>query len=213
MGPARFGASTRWRPPDDPVHAVHRKILLPHLSARRISVIEEFAAQTAQRLWSDSVADGRVEWMGAVAEPAAHDGGGPAAAGYPTPTSTNSSDSAYAATSVLDGVVMPAPAGASRRGRRGCWPVTCSTTSRGPHELRRTDLHGATWQPVAPAGELAEAPALTIMITLFSAARRVHCLAAWAVRRGSWLSPPEVQRRVRDDPESAGRVHRGGAAL
>jgi cytochrome P450 len=45
---------------DDPVHAVHRKILLPHLSARRISVIEEFAEQTAQRLWSDSVADGRV---------------------------------------------------------------------------------------------------------------------------------------------------------
>src|SRR6478672_13541498 len=45
---------------DDPVHAIHRKILLPHLSAKRISVIEEFAEQTAQRLWSDSVADGRV---------------------------------------------------------------------------------------------------------------------------------------------------------
>ena len=32
---------------DDPVHAMHRKILLPHLSAKRVRIIEEFAADTA----------------------------------------------------------------------------------------------------------------------------------------------------------------------
>ena len=36
---------------DDPVHAMHRKVLLLHLSAKRIRIIEEFAASTAGRLW------------------------------------------------------------------------------------------------------------------------------------------------------------------
>jgi cytochrome P450 family 144 len=52
---------------DDPVHAMHRKILLPHLSARRVSIIEEHAAQTADRLWDENLRDGRIEWMGALA--------------------------------------------------------------------------------------------------------------------------------------------------
>ena len=30
---------------DDPVHAMHRKILLPHLSAKRVRIIEQFATQ------------------------------------------------------------------------------------------------------------------------------------------------------------------------
>ena len=32
---------------DDPLHAMHRKILLPHLSAKRVRIIEDFAAHTA----------------------------------------------------------------------------------------------------------------------------------------------------------------------
>lgn len=52
---------------DDPVHAVHRKILLPHLSAKRIRIIEEFATQTADRLWDENLSDGRIEWMSAIA--------------------------------------------------------------------------------------------------------------------------------------------------
>ncbi len=52
---------------DDPVHAKHRRILLPHLSAKRVRVIEEFAAQTADRLWKENLHDGQIEWMGAIA--------------------------------------------------------------------------------------------------------------------------------------------------
>src|SRR5581483_8568124 len=52
---------------DDPVHAIHRKILLPHLSAKRVRSIEEFAAQTAERLWRENLHDGRVEWMSTMA--------------------------------------------------------------------------------------------------------------------------------------------------
>jgi len=53
------------------------------------------------------------------------------------------------------------------------------------------------------SGELAEVPALTIMITLFSAAGESTASllgsAAWIL-----VSQPEVQRRVRDDPELLG---------
>ncbi|MBI5735354.1 MAG: cytochrome P450, partial [Mycolicibacterium neoaurum] len=52
---------------DDPVHDVHRKMLLPHLSARRIRVIEEYAEAAALTLWSDALVDGRIEWMSAMA--------------------------------------------------------------------------------------------------------------------------------------------------
>ena len=52
---------------DDPVHDAHRKMLVPHLSARRIRVIEEFAEATAIRLWSEALVDGQIEWMSAMA--------------------------------------------------------------------------------------------------------------------------------------------------
>jgi cytochrome P450 len=52
---------------DDPLHDAHRKLLLPHLSARRIRVIEEFAEATASQLWAEGLVDGRIEWMSAMA--------------------------------------------------------------------------------------------------------------------------------------------------
>ena len=52
---------------DDPLHAQHRKLLLPHLSAKRVRVIEEFAEATAKRLWAEASGDGRIEWMSAMA--------------------------------------------------------------------------------------------------------------------------------------------------
>lgn len=52
---------------DEPVHALHRKILLPHLSAKRIGIIEEFAAQIAGDLWEQNLRDGQIEWMSAIA--------------------------------------------------------------------------------------------------------------------------------------------------
>ena len=52
---------------DDPAHAVHRKMLVPHLAAKKIGALEAFVAQTAERLWADGLCDGRIEWMGAMA--------------------------------------------------------------------------------------------------------------------------------------------------
>jgi cytochrome P450 len=52
---------------DDPAHAVHRKMVVPQLAAKRIRVVEEFAADTAGQIWADTVDRGSVEWMGAMA--------------------------------------------------------------------------------------------------------------------------------------------------
>ena len=52
---------------DDPTHAAHRKMLVPQLAAKRIRVMETFIADTFERLWADGLHDGRIEWMGALA--------------------------------------------------------------------------------------------------------------------------------------------------
>lgn len=52
---------------DDPAHALHRKMLVPQLAAKRIRAMETYVADTFDRLWADGVRDGRIEWMGALA--------------------------------------------------------------------------------------------------------------------------------------------------
>ncbi|MCF6390306.1 cytochrome P450 [Mycobacterium sp. MBM] len=52
---------------DDPLHAVHRKILLPQLAAKRIRSAAEFVGETTNRLWLDGLDGSRIEWMGALA--------------------------------------------------------------------------------------------------------------------------------------------------
>jgi cytochrome P450 family 144 len=52
---------------DDPAHAMHRKMLLPQLAAKRIRAMETFIAVTFDRLWTENLRDGRIEWMGALA--------------------------------------------------------------------------------------------------------------------------------------------------
>jgi len=52
---------------DDPAHALHRKMLVPQLAAKRIRAMETFIADTFDQLWADGVRDGRIEWMAALA--------------------------------------------------------------------------------------------------------------------------------------------------
>jgi cytochrome P450 family 144 len=52
---------------DDPAHAMHRKMLVPQLAAKRIRQMEPFVADTFDQLWTDGLHDGRIEWMGALA--------------------------------------------------------------------------------------------------------------------------------------------------
>src|SRR5271166_4537091 len=91
---------------DDPAHAMHRKILLPHLSAKRVRIIEEFAVQTADRLWEDNLRDGQIEWMSAMANRL------PMMVvarllGLPDDDVDKLIRLGYAATTLLDGIVTP----------------------------------------------------------------------------------------------------------
>jgi len=53
---------------DDPVHAIHRKMVLPTLVARRIRALEPLVTETAARLWREGLgADGSIDWVAAMA--------------------------------------------------------------------------------------------------------------------------------------------------
>ena len=52
---------------DDPAHAVHRKLLVPQLAAKRINALESFVGETENLLWDEGVHDGAIEWMSAMA--------------------------------------------------------------------------------------------------------------------------------------------------
>lgn len=52
---------------DDPPHALHRKMLVPQLAAKRIGATETFIADTFDQLWADGLREGRIEWMGMLA--------------------------------------------------------------------------------------------------------------------------------------------------
>lgn len=52
---------------DDPAHALHRRLLVPHLAARRLPALERLITDTFDRLWEQGCTDGHIEWMGALA--------------------------------------------------------------------------------------------------------------------------------------------------
>lgn len=59
------GASHVLATADDPLHAAHRKLVLPRLAAKRIGEVEPFVATIAQDLLGE--ADGGFDWMAAIA--------------------------------------------------------------------------------------------------------------------------------------------------
>ena len=53
---------------DDPIHAVHRKMVLPTVVAKRVRALEPLVTETVQRLWNDGVGDdGSIDWVAAMA--------------------------------------------------------------------------------------------------------------------------------------------------
>lgn len=185
---------------DDPVHDAHRKLLLPHLSARRIRVIEEFAEATATQLWSEGLADGRIEWMSAMANRL------PMMVvtqllGLPDDDVDMLIRTAYATTTLLDGVVSPTQleaAGVAAMELAGYVMEHFATAG----ERRAPGLIGDLAARYA-SGELEQAPALAIMLTLFSAAGESTASllgsAAWIL-----VTQSHIQEQLRADPELLG---------
>jgi cytochrome P450 family 144 len=52
---------------DDPAHAAHRKMIVPQLAAKRLRAMESFVSDTFEERWADGLRDGRIEWLGALA--------------------------------------------------------------------------------------------------------------------------------------------------
>lgn len=185
---------------DDPVHAAHRKILLPHLSAKRVRVIEEFAIRTAERLWDENVHDGRIEWMSAIANRL------PMMVvarllGLPDDDVDDLIRLGYATTTLLDGIVTPAQLEAA-----GVAAIELSG-----YVMQHFDKAGNTGQPGLIAdlaaryasGELEQLPAMGMMLTLFSAAGES---TASLLGSAAWIltDRPEIQQQLRENPELLG---------
>lgn len=185
---------------DDPVHALHRKILLPHLSAKRVRIIEEFAADTADRLWAENLHDRQIEWMSAIANRL------PMMVvarllGLPDEDVDKLIQLAYAATMLLDGIVTP-----DQLQEAGMAAIKLSG-----YVLKHFEKAGASAEYGLIAdlatryasGELEQTPALAIMLTLFGAAGES---TASLLGSAAWIlaDRPEIQRQVRENPDLLG---------
>jgi len=185
---------------DDPLHAQHRKLLLPHLSAKRVRVIEEFAEATAKRLWSEATADGRIEWMSAMANRlpmmvVAH------LLGLPGDDVDKLIRWGYATTTLLDGIITEdqlAAAGVAAMELSAYVLEHFEKATEDPRPGLIGDLAARTG-----SGELEQLPALAIMVTLFSAAGES---TASLLGSAAWIlaERPDVQEQLRTRPELLG---------
>ena len=91
---------------DDPAHAVHRKLLVPQLAAKRINALESFVGVTENLLWNEGVHDGVIEWMSTMANrlPMMVVG---RLIGVPDEDIDQLGQWGYAATKVVEGLVSP----------------------------------------------------------------------------------------------------------
>lgn len=182
---------------DDPVHAMHRKILLPHLSAKRVRIIEEFAAQTADRLWEQNLRDGEIEWMSGIANRL------PMMVvckllGLPDDDVDKLIRLGYATTTLLDGIVTPAQLAAAGAAAMELFGYVLE-------RFERTSANGeygliADLAARYASGELEQTPALGIMLTLFSAAGES---TASLLGSAAWIltDRPAIQQQLREKPE------------
>jgi len=185
---------------DDPAHAMHRKILLPHLSAKRVRIIEEFAADTAGRLWEENLHDRRIEWMSAMANRL------PMMVvarllGLPDDDVDKLIRLGYATTTLLDGIVTPEQLAAA-----GAAAMELSAYVLEHFEnASASDGHGLIADMAArcASGELEQTPALAIMLTLFSAAGE-STASLLGSAAGILADRTEIQQQLRENPQLLG---------
>ncbi|OBG28433.1 cytochrome P450 [Mycobacterium sp. E3198] len=196
MGPAG-GAAHALATADDPAHALHRKILLPHLSAKRVRIIEEFATETADRLWAENLRGGQIEWMSAVANRL------PMMVvarllGLPDDDVDRLIRLGYATTTLLDGVVTPEQLEAAFA---AALELSGYVTEHF-EKASATNEYGLMADLAArcASGELEQLPALGIMLTLFSAAGES---TASLLGSAAWIlaDRPAIQQQLRENPQ------------
>ncbi len=181
---------------DDPAHSIHRKALLGHLAAKRIRACEPFIAQTSADLWRANAHTDGIEWMDAVSNrlPMMIVG---RIIGIPDTDVDKLIRWGYSATQLLDGLVthdQMATATTAVLELSGYIAEQFRQAATNPQDDLLGDLATA-----CAAGEIDDAAALTIMITLFSAGGES---TASLIGSAAWIlaTQPHVQRQVRDQP-------------
>jgi cytochrome P450 len=185
---------------DDPAHAIHRKLLLPHLAAKKIRALEAFVADAADRLWMEGLHAGRIEWMGTVANRL------PMIVvarliGVPEADVDKLVEWGYAGTQLLEGLVSAdqlSAAAASIMELGGYITDHFARAAANPQDNLLGDLAAA-----CAASELDDVVALSVMITLFAAGGESTASllgsAAWVL-----ATRPDIQQQVREKPELLG---------
>ncbi|KAA1250932.1 cytochrome P450 [Mycobacterium simiae] len=185
---------------DDPAHARHRKLLVRHLAAKRIRVFEQLVADTAERLLLDGLQDGRIEWMGAMANRL------PMMVvaeliGIPDADVAQLVKWGYAATQLLEGLVSQeqlAAAGIAVMELSGYIFEQLGRAAVDPQDNLIGELAVA-----CEAGEIDTLTAQIMMVTLFAAGGES---TASLLGSAAWLlaNRPDIQLRVRENPELLG---------
>jgi len=191
-GPAQALATA-----DDPDHAVHRRMLVPQLAAKRIRATEPFIAETFDRLWAQHLRDGHIEWMAAVANRL------PMMVvtrliGVPDRDVDMLIPKAYASVQTLDGLVDADTLAASGTAAMELSGYIFEQFQRAIDEGAQDNLLG-DMATAYGAGEVDQLTAAVIMVTLFSAGgESTASLLGSAV--GVLAEKPDIQRQLRDDP-------------
>ena len=185
---------------DDPMHAVHRKSLLPQLAAKRIRAFEPFIAETFDDLWEAGRHEGRIEWMGSLANrlPMTIVG---RIIGVPDEDIARVERWGYAATQMLEGLVSKEQLDASRVSTAELAGYVAEQLVRAAADPQ-DDLMGDLSDAIA-SREIDQVAAMVMMITLFSAGGES---TASLIGSAAWIlaTRPDVQRQVRDHPDLLG---------
>jgi cytochrome P450 len=185
---------------DDPAHAVHRKMLVHQLAAKRIRAMESFAAETFDRLWTDNLRAGRIEWMGTLANRL------PMMVvaqliGVPAEDVDQLVRWACASTQLLDGLVDQVQLAVS-----GVAAMELGNYIHGHFELAAADPRDNLLGSLATAcgtGELDELAAQVMMIILFSAGGE-STGSLLGNSMGILATRPDIQRQLRENPDLLG---------
>ncbi|MCV7020304.1 cytochrome P450 [Mycolicibacterium aichiense] len=185
---------------DEPVHSLHRKLLLPQLAAKRIRASEAFIVDTAGTLWETNADDDGIEWMSAMANrlPMMIVG---RIIGVPDADIDRIIQWGYSATQVVEGLVTPAQMESA-----GVAVMELSTYIADQFGQAAAEPRGNLLGDLAAecaAGDLGDIAALAMMITLFSAGGES---TASLIGSAAYLlaTRPDVQRRLRNSPDQLG---------
>jgi cytochrome P450 len=181
---------------DDPAHAVHRKMSVHQLAAKRIRAMESFIADTFDRLWTDNLHAGRIEWMGALANRL------PMMVvarliGVPATDVGQLVRWAFASTQLLDGLVDQEQLAASGVAAAELGNYIHGHLQRAAADPQ-DDLLGALAN-ACDTGEFGPAAAQMMMIILFAAGGE-STGSLLGNSMGILATRPDLQRQVRENP-------------